>query len=642
MRSYDEHRPTLSLFHRVGLSNTVTAGAFLQGDRERQLAGVQGLWGTRVGLWGLDTAASDATDISHSYAARLRYQKRSPAGSRIGERSWSANVEAVGPHFDAGGDSAGAATAYWLDTSASYSQRVYRGIHGALSGSYRFARPGESDRYSMALSVGSTLSRGMNLNVTLTQRSAIAGEPERSAFASLTWAIPGTHQQVSASHDTFTETSRAAWRYFSPNSVDSLNASLAAEHSPEDSTVTGNLDYKGYRAEALLSHAALVPADHPDDTELRSSLRFGTALVYAGGTLALSRPVSDSFAIVVPSDQLRRVAGQTIQVNPTRDYDAARVDWLGPGVMPSLYSYQLSTLHVQAPELPYGYELGQSKYDLRPTYKSGFLIKVGTEATVFLRGTLLDADGSPVTLQAGNLISRDDPKWEPITMFTNRKGKFAVEGMKPGRFDLNVFGYGEAVIPIEIPEGIVGIYDVGSLKLPSAGQGASTAETTPADAETIVVETPEEVVGTVAAKVPGICEAHASGAKLFTAYFDTAVFAIEEAKLATCQPTARERLKTCTSGVLEFVGYADDIPYTVSSGEDLNLRLSHWRAVQVAIYFRGMLRAALGGQKPGSNPPMFEFRTLGKGSVPLDGALPPEEARQNNRRVDVMMEGCVR
>ncbi len=57
---------------------------------------------------------------------------------------------------------------------------------------------------------------------------------------------------------------------------------------------------------------------------------------------------------------------------------------------------------------------------------------------------------------------------KPLELFTNRKGKFVVEGLMPGNFELRLFEEGLPPVRFEIPKGKAGLYDIGSLRLPPA------------------------------------------------------------------------------------------------------------------------------------------------------------------------------
>ena len=89
---------------------------------------------------------------------------------------------------------------------------------------------------------------------------------------------------------------------------------------------------------------------------------------------------------------------------------------------------------------------------------------------MLLSGVLETAEGAPVSLQAGEIVSLNEPKMAAIEVFTNRKGKFMAEGLKPGAFELRLFGEAPMTVRFEIPKGKAGLYDIGKLALPAAAR----------------------------------------------------------------------------------------------------------------------------------------------------------------------------
>jgi outer membrane usher protein len=125
----------------------------------------------------------------------------------------------------------------------------------------------------------------------------------------------------------------------------------------------------------------------------------------------------------------------------------------------------VTTIRVDAPNMPLGYDLGKTVYSLLPSYKSGIVITAGTEATVFLRGILKNSQDQPIGLQAGQVTSLSDSSWEPLTLFTNKVGKFALLGLKPGRYELKLFTDPPQSTQFEIPAEKTGIFDFGNLTI---------------------------------------------------------------------------------------------------------------------------------------------------------------------------------
>ena len=463
-RRYEARFPGFSAFHRIGLTDRLTAGLNLQGDGDQQMLGANAVWATRFGTFQPDMALSRVKGTGWDYAARLGY--RYYDASTAWGRGFTAAVQYRGRAFASLGNLDPNNAVAW-DFSARYSQRLPWQMNAGIGGTYQILRGGQRNSSGANLFLGKHFGRTAFLDLTLDRRELNTGQIEHRAFLSLTFLFPEGRQTARFSHDTFTETSRADWQYTASHPVGGLDANLGAQRRPDDYNAYGGLRYDGYRAEASLSHDVATPTSGSENFDSRTSVRLGTALVYADGQFALSRPVHDSFAIVVPNPEF---TGQKIGVDPVRDSYAARVDRLGPAVLPDLNSYLVRNVTIDAPDLPPGYELGPGVQTVRPTYKSGTVIRVGTGATVLLGGVLETAAGAPVSLQAGEIVSLSEPQIPPVEVFTNRRGKFSVEGLKPGAYELHLFAAPTPTVRFEIPKGTAGLYDIGKLRLASAAR----------------------------------------------------------------------------------------------------------------------------------------------------------------------------
>ena len=229
--------------------------------------------------------------------------------------------------------------------------------------------------------------------------------------------------------------------------------------------VTGSVFYNASRFETILSHDAIFPsAESERDPIQRTSLRAGTSLVFADGHFGVGRPIGDSFGIVVPN---QNYADQEIILDSSGiggRYEA-RTDFLGPAVLPSLSAYQIRPLSVTVPDLPVGYQLSQDQFQLLPSYRSGTLVMVGNDATVVLDGTLVDRTGTPLALLAGEIVALDRKEAVIGQFFTNRSGRFRIEGVGPGTFELRLERYPGVNAHVTISPGTKGVYVVGEVKL---------------------------------------------------------------------------------------------------------------------------------------------------------------------------------
>lgn len=454
---YDADHPSLSLFHRIGLTDRVTVGANLQGDHEQQLAGVEGFWANCLGIFGGDLAASHSELLGGGAAARLQYLYFD--ASSPWQTSFSLATEYRSPSF-AVLETLQPTNPTSVLLTASYSQRLVDGLYGSVFGSYGWGRDGRPGTDSVNLSLRKRFWRDLEVDLTVGRQDLENQPRDYRALVTATWYLLDYHQRLTASSDTRDQTSTLDWNYNSPYPLGLVHAEARGQHSDLGTQFFGEADYVGNRGQVGLTQYSTLDGG----TENRTSLQFGSALVFADGVFAITRPVSGSFVMV---DRHPNLHGQTIGLNPFADAYEARADNLGPGVVSTLTPYMDRKLVLDAPELPLGLELGPTEFAIHPTYRSGARVRAGTDATVMLDAMLAFADGTAAFWQTGEITSADDPKWPAVPFFTNRAGRLRVEGLKPGRFQLHLSLDPKALLRFEIPQGTTGLYDLGTLRVPT-------------------------------------------------------------------------------------------------------------------------------------------------------------------------------
>ena len=184
-----------------------------------------------------------------------------------------------------------------------------------------------------------------------------------------------------------------------------------------------------------------------------------TAIAFANDHVAVGRPVADSFAIVVPHDPADTT---TIRV-PGEAFPRARSDSLSPALVSDLPSYSRSQFPIEAEDPPAGYDLGSGIFDVRPVYKSGYVLAFGSEGGVMAMGSL-EAEGKPLALISGLAKEEGAATSRKVVVFTNRAGRFSAEGLKPGSWRIEMIGEPPICYGLNIPESATGIFDVGTLK----------------------------------------------------------------------------------------------------------------------------------------------------------------------------------
>ena len=103
-------------------------------------------------------------------------------------------------------------------------------------------------------------------------------------------------------------------------------------------------------------------------------------------------------------------------------------------MVPSASPYRQSRLTYDAPGAPTGYDLGSAAFDMKAPYKAGYNLKAGSAYTVTATGTLLDAEGQPLPLLAGEAREANKENGRKVELFTNRTGSFGAQGLAPGKW----------------------------------------------------------------------------------------------------------------------------------------------------------------------------------------------------------------
>ncbi len=460
---YDAGLPSVSGFHRIGLSDTLTVGANFQGSILQQQVGGEVSYASQFGTIHMDVAGSHLKGAGFDGALRLSYNLLDSRPEGFGG-SLLAQATYTGPNFSTLGTVIPLNFSA-LDLGLRYTQPIFGDVYASLGASYRLGRNGAGNGHDLSLSFQHSFLRGLIANLRLEQSVDRGSGPSFGALLAITWQMGDGNSTVQSTYDTARDVMQASYQYSPSNFVGQPGGTLNVVKNGDQEEVTGSVYYNANRFETSLSHDVLFPSSDSDEGAVqRTSLRFGTALVYADGHFGVSRPVDDSFAIVVPTPNY---ADQKIILDSsgTGGRYEAQTDLLGPAVLPNLTAYQIRPFAVTIPDLPVGYQLAQDSYQLNPNYRSGTVVIVGNDATVVLDGILVDPSGAPLALLAGEIVPLDKKGAPAGEFFTNRQGRFRIEGIGPGRFELRLVRNPHVVARITIPPGTKGVYVLGNVTL---------------------------------------------------------------------------------------------------------------------------------------------------------------------------------
>ncbi len=452
--------PAFSGFYRRGMSDRLTLGANFQGDAGGLMGGGEAVIATPIGALAAFGSVSNVEGLGDGWAALVTFQRTIARGG-FGSDALSFSLEAKSRKFAPVGVR-DPFNPYSLTVGAGYSTTFGPGLYGALDARYSRGRDEEPDVTSARATLGWNISPRLNFAGDFTYERDRRGE-RFGTFLSLTYRFD-RGSSVRADFDSRQDRARLSYQTFGGAGMNAYSLSADIEHSDIGAGASINANYYANRAELGFSHFGLFERDLGRSTGQRSSLRFGTALAFADGALALGRPIHDAFALVKTH---RSLEGTEVLVDPTGGSAAASTGVLGTALQPSLSSYSDRSLLVTAPDALLEADLGPGSFRLLPPYRAGYLLTVGSEYSVSAVGSLLSPTGEPMVLLSGLAYEVGKPEREPVSFFTNRVGRFGLIGLAPGRWRLDLPSV-DAEYLVVVPEGVHSI-SLGEIKPLSVG-----------------------------------------------------------------------------------------------------------------------------------------------------------------------------
>jgi outer membrane usher protein len=450
--------PAASGFYRRGVSDELTAGANFQVNDRGGVVGGEAVWAAPIGKIGVDLAASNVNDIGSGYALNMGYERA--FSNNLGAASFVGTFQTTSRDF-AVPTALTAINPFSYELGATLSQTIGRDHYVTADAFYSVGRDGTDDQHSLRTTYGWRASPRTLFTAEAVYQDR-RGESEFGVRLALTYRF-SQFSSGSAEVDTRRERARVGYQTARGRGVGSWNASVNVDRYDDGAGVNASYTTILNRAELGAAHLTSFASDGGDIVDQRTSLRAGASLAFAGGSVAVSRPIYDSFAIVKPH---RTLKDAQVYVEPRDDEFTSRSGMLGGAVVPELSAYSPRIITYDVPDAPVGYDLGQGAIQVLPAYRSGYLVEIGSDYSVTYTGRLLKDDGSPVQLIAGLAYEEAHPERAPIRMFSNGTGRFAIQGLRAGRWRLQIpsGSQRESIYIIEVPMNAEGLVRGGEMK----------------------------------------------------------------------------------------------------------------------------------------------------------------------------------
>ena len=435
-----------SAFHNYGASDAVTAGFRAEaGDGMANLGPQASLVLGRAGIVTSTVSGSYARERGGGVAGLLRYAYQ--------DNTASATLFAKGYSKD---------YTILADGNALYRPRYDAG----LGAGYRTPRAGS---VSVALGAADTYGGPRRRSAALTYSRQVAGaatlfasyRKTREAGSTDEFFVGVTYNcardaslsaSVRGGDGTTTETVQAQ-KYVPVGEGYGFRAQAERTDGGGDSGTAVNpfIQYNG-------RHAILTGeyrGRFRDSGESRNSYRLTASggIAAVGGAVGLTRPVTDSFAVV----GVDNLAGVRVRVS---NQEIGRTDGRGRVFVPALGSYYENQVAIDDKDIPIDYAVDEVVKYVSPPLRSGSMIRFNPRKLQAVTGSLSIRSGSDV--RPAELVEvRTTVAGKPIVFQTGRKGAFYVEDVGPGtyraafdpdgktcEFDLAVPASGEVVVDL--------------------------------------------------------------------------------------------------------------------------------------------------------------------------------------------------
>jgi outer membrane usher protein len=468
---YDFGAPMVTGFYEIGLTADLTGNVHLQADGDTIMGGAGAAFQTSFGFWTLDGAHSESSEHGHGFAGGIGYNLVNIEGKDGISRSLGLATDYRSRNF-AAIDVVDLQNETIVDFAAVYAQELPWNISGSMSGTYSLGRDSYADRYGVNVSLSRSFGPSVTAGVSVGYREVLGDSPQNVAEDGFTAAIRLSYRvdeksTIDAGDDTHDGRSNLSYRYQDGSGVGSWNAQLDVDRTAatgsgsEDYGVNGSLGYIANRAELSVSQHSGLAGLNTQELEQRTSVTAGTAIAFADGRFAVGRPIANGFAIVAPHDNL---PDSDVVIGGSTQAKQGASDVFGPALVSGMSAYSPARVAYDVSNLPVGYDLGAGAFDLFPAYKSGYRLTVGSDYTVTAYGTLVDENGEPVALLTGTAEEEGRENSPKVSVFTNRVGRFGAQGLRPGRWVLEMATEPKTRFIIDVPKDAVGLVKLDTLR----------------------------------------------------------------------------------------------------------------------------------------------------------------------------------
>ena len=496
---YSVSQPLSSGFIRWPWGARDTLGVNGQANVHRQMVGADWLNNSRLGVLTADGAFSFWNNELPSPALRLGYRLAQELVNPNYMSAVSLNMAYTGRGFATLVDGP-VNNSTWLSSGLALTLPTFARIRASLGVNYQWRRDSFGDAQSVYFNLGRSFKGGWSARAGVSKTFG----PKQSANdyqanLSINWTPRPTRintptlQSWSTSYQYPQNTATASWQESVGSGMGASSYGVEMQGGDSGGQAVGQARYFDERANVGFSHR-LGYDTFGNTVSQRSRLDFSSGIAYAGGVFGIGQPVSDGFVLVPRAGAGELVPLLTQNGDPQSSW-SSRWDFLGPRVLSGAASYRINGFSIIGADYATNRTVEEKSFSFKPAYRGGGVVKMEDGGTVRVSGRLLNEAGKPVGLRAAQfegVVGAEagpgkDPgpatpkKREPILVVVDEAGLFETAELKPGSYEITVFGepifLGRVVIPKQ--KAAVRLGDISLKAKPGSGGETEAPEEEP-------------------------------------------------------------------------------------------------------------------------------------------------------------------
>ena len=440
--------PVFSGMYEYGLTSELTVGVNGAARKDGQVAGVTATtgkwWGNvsmRYSMSSGETKTGRAFSLESEHSVlgqsqygspnlRLGYEKR----FRFTASPWFAN------------SFANTTERYFID----YSYYISDTLDFNLNGSQQTGSQGDKNKdFTAQLSW-----RHQGFNVSLGYKydtsRVIPGQDQNRLFVNFSWSFydyaSATRSRVRYNHQT--EVATASYTKINTNYLNEYGYEVSAEKGKDyrRDQFRGSYTHRLFRTDVTADN--FTRSNQTDNAGV--SVNLSTSVGVADGHVGMGSNITAPFAIVSKHKTLKDTE---VLVNVNRHNRPQTKSGNQLGALLSLGTgYTNAQFNIDVPDAPLGYDWGPGTYRLSGGANTGHHFLVGSDLSYTIMGVMVDSEGKPLSLQRGKVIlisgvdsalsdaedknRQGQPAVKSYAFFTNRAGRFVIEGIGAGVYEV--------------------------------------------------------------------------------------------------------------------------------------------------------------------------------------------------------------